>query len=94
MSSKTYNSITQAIWDCVKTTSYNQNGTIYDPADANQGTSTTDIMGVGKVVLTFDFDPNQETLEYTITQKPGIVWDSEIWSGIESSIEACGGSGS
>jgi hypothetical protein len=93
MSSKTYNSITQAIWDCVKTTSYNQNGTIYDPADANQGTSTTDTR-VGKVVLTFDFDPNQETVKYTITQKPGIVIDSEIWGGIESTIEGCGGSGS
>jgi hypothetical protein len=93
MSSKTYTGITQAIWDCVKTTSYEQHGTTYDPPDANQGTSTTDTL-VGKVVLTFDFEPGPQTLKYTITHKPGIVTDGEVWGGISSSIKQCGGSGS
>jgi hypothetical protein len=93
MASKTYTGVTQAVWDCVKSSSISQRGTFYDPSDGNQGTATTETV-VGKLVMGFSFDPAAATITYTIDSKPFIVTEGEIWSGIQDSITACGGGGS
>ena len=87
-SEKTYNNVTQAIWDCVKTTSAKENGTTYTGAD--QGTATTSTI-VGQVVLSNLFTPSARTLWYRIDKKPFVVSDSQIWSGVEQTLQACGG---
>jgi len=72
MSSKSYNNVTAAIFSCVKATSEQEHGTIYNPPDAHQGTATTDT-AVGKVVVSFDLNPAAEVLSYSITSKPFIA---------------------
>lgn len=86
--SKTFENVTPAIWECVKATSLKEHGTIYAPPGANQGTATTKSI-VGDVVLNFTFNPTNNTVDYTITKKPGIVSENQIWSGISSTIKGC-----
>lgn len=88
MSTKSFNNVTQDVWDCVKAASISQHSTVYDPPDGNQGTATTNTV-VGTVVMEFVFDPTAETVTYTIKSKPMLVPESALWNGIESSVEAC-----
>ena len=87
---RSFSGVTQAVWECVKTTSYQKHGTNYVPADGNQGTATTST-GVGEIVLNFDYNPTNETVTYTIVQKPMIITDGEIWMGIQETIDGCQG---
>jgi len=90
MSSKTFTGITPDVWACIKAASIKEHSTVYDPPAAEEGTATTDT-AVGKVVLQFVFDEDESTLVYTIQSKPFLVPESSLWSGVESSVEACGG---
>lgn len=84
--SKTFNGITQTVWDCVKTTSEKEQGTVYSGAD--QGTATTKTI-VGTVVLSYTFTVAAGTLAYKIDKKPGIVSANQIWDGIQKTITGC-----
>lgn len=84
--SKTFSPVTESVFSCVKATSSEEHGTVYDPPNGDQGTATTSTP-VGDVVLSFDLQvPN---LTYTILKKPFIVPDSTIWDGIQSTIDSC-----
>ncbi|ALQ08760.1 hypothetical protein WNY97_15695 [Pseudoalteromonas fuliginea] len=85
---RTFGGVTQAVWSCVKRTSEQEHSTVYEPADALQGTATTDSV-VGKVVLGFNYMPDKESIQYTIIKKPMLVPTSAIWDGIQESIEHC-----
>lgn len=89
-SSKTFNNVTASVWECVKTSSYKEHGTIYAPPGAASGTATTKTI-VGTVELSFNFDSTQSTVAYTILKKPGIVSEKQVWGGIQDSINACSG---
>ena len=88
MSSKSYDGVTQAVWQCVKANSISQNKAVYDPPDGAQGTVTIPTP-VGTVVLEFELDPTASTVTYTITSKPFLVPESALWSGIGDSIDGC-----
>ena len=85
---KVYHGVTQAIFDCVKATSYHQHGTVYTPADGNNGTSQTSGPG-WSVDMSFDFNSASGDLTYTLTHKTWIVPESSIWDGIEATINGC-----
>jgi hypothetical protein len=87
---RSFGGVTQAIWECVKTTSYQQHGTKYVPPDGNQGTATTSTL-IGDVVLNFDYDPTKDTVTYTIVKKPFLVSEHQIWNGIQETIDGCPG---
>jgi hypothetical protein len=87
---RSFAGVTQAVWECVKTTSYQQHATKYVPPDGNQGTATTSTI-VGDVVLNFDYDPTKDTVTYTIVKKPFLVTDDKIWNGIQETIDGCQG---
>jgi hypothetical protein len=87
-SSKTWYGVTPEIFTCVKTTSEHDHGTKYDPPDADQGTATTSIPAIGEIVLGFNRD-SSGALTYTIQKKPFIVSESQIWNGINDSINGC-----
>ena len=87
-SSKTWYGVTPEIFTCVKTTSEHDHGTKYDPPDANQGTATTWVPAIGSIVLGFNLD-SSGALTYTIEKKPWIVSESQIWNGINESINGC-----
>ena len=89
MSEKIFGNVSSEIFDCVKTKSQENRGTVYDPPGANQGTATTKISFVGTIVLSFDFDPAAQTVTYKIVDIPGIVPESSIWSSIQEGIDAC-----
>ena len=87
--SKSWSTVTESIFDCVKATSQKAHGTVYDPADGDTGTATTVVTAVGKIVLQFTLANG--TLTYTILSKPWIVTEDEIWTGIDTSVTGCGG---
>jgi hypothetical protein len=91
MDCKTWNGVTQAIFDCVKEAGQREHGTVYDPPNGNTGTATTNVSGIGTVVLSFDFDPKTGGLTYCIKSKPWIVPVSSIFDGIGDTINACRG---
>ena len=84
----TYNNVSAAVFACVKSTSASQHGTVYDPPEGNQGTATTST-AVGSVVVSFDLDPTNNTITYCLVSKPWLVPESDIWSGIASTIASC-----
>ena len=88
MSSKSYDGVTQAVWECVKLNSIAKNAATYDPPDGTEGTVTIPTP-VGTVVLEFALDPTASTVTYTIKSKPLLVPESSMWSGIGDSIDAC-----
>ncbi|MFQ6026305.1 MAG: hypothetical protein ACE5Q6_02190 [Dehalococcoidia bacterium] len=88
---RTFGGITGGVWSCVKTTSEQEHGTVYAPPGANQGTATTNTI-VGEVILSFDFDPAKESVAYSITKKPFLASDNQIWDGIQETIDHCNGS--
>lgn len=89
MASKTFPNVTQAIWNCVQTTSVQQHGTVYvPPPPSNAGTATTSTV-LGDIVLSFSFDPTKETVTYGIIKKPFLVSENQIWDGIQSTINDC-----
>ncbi len=93
MSQKTFSGITEAVWSCVQTTSEKEHGTTYTPAPPSyQGSSSTPAVG-STVDLNFNVDLTAGTVTYEITHKPFIVTDSEIWNGIQQSIDACSNQG-
>ena len=87
-SAQVYHGVTAPIFDCVKTTS-GVYGTVYKPPDANEGTATT--TEPGKIVLAFDFAPADQTLTYTLLEKPWWIPESAIWDGIGDTINDCRG---
>lgn len=86
--SRSFGGITPAVWSCVKSTSFKEHGTVYAPADGSTGTATTGTI-VGQVVLGFTYDSVKDTVSYNIQQKPFIVSDDQIWSGIQETIDHC-----
>lgn len=89
MDCRTFNGVTPAIFECVKEVSLRGHGTKYDPPNGNKGTATTDVGGIGIIVLSFDFDPNTGSLTYCIISKPWIVPASAIFDGIGETINGC-----
>jgi hypothetical protein len=85
---RSFGSVTAAVWSCVKSTSLSEHGTVYAPEGSNVGTATTSTV-VGQVVLGFNYDPVKDTVTYTIQQKPFIVSDDQIWNGIQDTIDHC-----
>jgi hypothetical protein len=85
---QTFNSVTPAVFACVKSQSAQQHGTVYAPPDATTGTATTDTV-VGTVIVSFDLDTAAGSITYCFVQKPFLAPESAIWNGIASTISAC-----
>ncbi|WP_164745186.1 hypothetical protein [Stenotrophomonas indicatrix] len=86
---RTFNEVTEAIFSCVKKKSFEEHGTVYEPANANQGKATTKVPVVGTVVVSFSFDPTAGTIVYCIISKPWIVSASQVFDGIGDTINSC-----
>lgn len=88
---KIYGGVTAAIWECVKTTSLKDHGTVYAPDGANKGTATTNVPVIGTIELGFDYDSVKDTVSYNIIKKPFLVSANQIWDGIQDTIDGCSG---
>lgn len=88
---KIFGGITAAIWECVKTTSYKDHGTVYAPEGAAKGTATTDVPVIGTIQVGFDYDAVKDTVTYNIIKKPFLVSANQIWDGIQDTINGCSG---
>jgi hypothetical protein len=85
--SKTFNGVTAAIWERVKSASEREHGTVYTEGDS--GTATTNTP-VGKIILEFKLDTAAQSVTYTIVKKPPFVVSTEqIWNGIQEAIQSC-----
>ncbi|MCW5715897.1 MAG: hypothetical protein KIT43_15405 [Bauldia sp.] len=85
---RTYDAVTPAIFDCVKTTSSAEHGTVYESADGLSGMAVT-ASSLYTVRLDFTFDPAAGSLAYTLVSKTFIVPASAVWSGIEDALNRC-----
>jgi hypothetical protein len=91
--SRTFENVTAEIFACIKETTWSKHGAIYEPANALSGTVKTTVPLVGTVVLGFEFDPDAETIIYSIVKKPFVVAEHYIWDGIQETIDTCGAVG-
>jgi hypothetical protein len=86
---KTFDNITEAVFQCLKQTSAKKLGTVYVPPEAHQGVATTQTV-VGEIVMRFDLDSSNQKLTYEIEKKPAFVSAQQIWENIEAAITRCG----
>ncbi|MEA5550949.1 hypothetical protein VB713_08155 [Anabaena cylindrica UHCC 0172] len=85
---KTFSGITEAIFECMKAKSDAEDGTIHTPG--NQGTVTINTI-IGQIVLEFNLDTSQQTLDYKIIKKPFVAPDNRVWDNVERLIKRCQG---
>ncbi len=88
--SRNFTGVTNATWECIKVTSEKEHETKYTPEGASKGQATTPTV-VGEVILDFDYTPATDSVTYTIAKKPFIVSSSQIWDGLQETIDHCNG---
>lgn len=86
--SRSFGSVNAATWACIKLSSEKEHDSKYLPAGANVGTATTPTP-IGDVILGFNYDPEKDTVSYTIEKKPFIVTSNQIWNGLQETIDHC-----
>jgi len=87
-SERAFGGISRTVFDAIQVASRRDHGTAYVPPGSDTGQAITDTP-VGQVVLDFAFDETAQTVSYTIAKKPFVVTEGEVWSGIQSTIDAC-----
>jgi len=87
-SQRTFEGVTSVTFEAVKKASQREHGTTYRPPGADQGQAVTGT-AVGELVLDYQFDAAHDRLSYTISRKPGVVPESAVWNGIQSTIDKC-----
>lgn len=85
---RTFSAVTPAIFECVKTSSSTEHGTVYESTDGLSGTAVT-ASSLYTVRLGFAFDPASGSLAYTLVAKSFIVPANAVWSGIEDALNRC-----
>jgi hypothetical protein len=81
------NKITQVSpndWAALKAISNAQHGTVY--SGDTKGTATTDTPGLGKTVVSYDYNPATETAVFKIVEKPASVPPEVIWFALGGTI--------
>ena len=61
-SSMSYEGVSEAMLACMKRAGVAESGTVYEPPDTNQGMATTKVPVFGKVILTFDLNPESRII--------------------------------
>ena len=89
---KTWTGVTADAFRRLRSMSESSYGSIFEPGDSDAGTVTTQTP-VGRVVLTFSFDADQEELTYSVREKPTMVPEFMIWDGINRALQRCQASG-
>lgn len=84
-----FDDVDEALFAKVKAASTQAHGTVYEPDTGPDGTATTSIPLMGKVVLQYHLDSGAEELTYTVVSKPGILTLRELKNGIAATIQAC-----
>jgi hypothetical protein len=86
--SKTFYGVTQGLFNCLRTRTEREDGSLYDPPHANAGTMST--RGTGwAVVLRFSFDAATGTLFFQVQHKSWMVPASAVWSGLSDTLNGC-----
>ena len=88
--SRTFADVTADVFQCIKETSANRQGTIYSSTDGTNGTATTS-SSLWIVVMEYTFSPETQSLRYSMIRKSWVVPASAVWSGIEDMIAECRG---
>lgn len=86
---RTFDGVTADIFECVKQASKKEHDTDY--TSGTKGTATTSVPVLGKIVMEFDFNAGDKTITYTIAEKPFMVPENKIWSGVKETIDRCRG---
>jgi hypothetical protein len=83
-----FDGVSPKVWERLKVRSSSEHGTRYEPPDSNAGISRTRTV-LGTLVLAFDYRPSVQHLTYTIQEKPLLLGEGAIWSGIRTAIDRC-----
>ena len=89
MSSTTITDLSEKEWEALKSTSHVQHGTVY--SGDNSGTATTNTPGLGRTVVSYNYDSASESAKFTINEKPDAVPDEVIWFALGASIAHASG---
>ena len=90
--SRTFSGVTMQTWERLQALGRERHGTQFQPSDESHGTATT-ATPFGKLVLDYAHDPQQQTVTYTIVNKPIFVMSPMIWNGIETTLNGLRGDG-
>ncbi len=85
---RTFDGVTEAVWQALKQSTRDEFGTVYDPPGDDCGTAVTRTP-IGDIVIRFVYEPDKERLTYRIERKPFFVSSRQIWEGTQDRIDAC-----
>ena len=85
---KTWTGIPADAFECLRSVSIATYGSVFEPVDSNTGTVTT-TTPLGRVVLAFRFDPQDNRLTYEVREKPPMIPDFMIWDGMARIVARC-----
>ena len=91
MSTNTVTDLSTVEWQALKSVSHSQHGTVY--SGDNKGTASTDTPGLGKTVVSYDYNPDTETAVFTVKEKPDSVPAEVIWFALGGTIAHVSGAG-
>lgn len=89
MSQNKVTDLSASEWSALKSISQNQHGTVY--SGENKGTASTDTPGLGKTVVSYEYDPASETAVFTVKEKPASVPNEVIWFALGGTIAHASG---
>jgi hypothetical protein len=90
-SSRTFEGVSPECWKCMQDASVAQYHTVFDPPPpATEGTAVSKTP-VGEVKMDFSYDESAQTVSYTLTHKPFVIPEGQLWDGIAKSITKCSG---
>lgn len=88
VATKTFHDVSPRAWERMQDIGRVQHGTVFETVDGLTGTATTN-SPVGTIVLAYAFDPDIQTVTYTIQRKPMLIGEFLIWNGIDATLGHC-----
>ena len=90
-SSKSFEGVSPECWKCMQEASIAQYHTEFTPPPpATEGTSVSKTP-VGELRMDFAYDESTQSVTYTLTHKPFVIPEGQLWDGIAKSIKECSG---
>lgn len=89
MNQNTVTDLCTTTWAALKSTSSLHHGTVY--SGEHSGTATTDTPGLGKTVVSYEYDANAESVSFTIVEKPNSVPAEVVWFALGGQVAHASG---
>ena len=90
-SSRTFEGVSPQCWKCMQDASVEQYHTVFTPPPPATAGTAVSKTPMGEIRMEFAYDESAQTVSYTLTHKPFVIPESQLWDGIAKSIKECSG---